>query len=553
MALVPVFAGNRIRLANLPANATDRDKAWWQDEQVRRTKVVRRRMYYDGEQYDAENVKAMLACHMDPMVDRLPEHQRLHAYSTQIGEAVDFIADQLASGFMLVAKDAQVQEVVDQMVANTDTLSGGDDDEKVEINCDEPLAEALKAGDSPYRVCWDPIEQQPFLELWDSEQITFVNPFGSLVTKVIREEVVWVIDEQGDDRQVTQRMEYHIVTNEFGQDECVEDEYWDAEEAYRSREFLGIPLIPWGLLRGMKKSLRAYRGDSVITSKAMDAADRYDAVEQTAWLIARYNSHGNLVVIGDGAEIQVESAGKVEKDVADVLTFPTGTQAVAMVLPTDPQMIEHQRKVLAESIYQTFGLTRVEAETLEGLGAISGYALEILNRKSEGTFRRIRRQWRKDWHALLDLLLDVTAYKQQAKLQAVFEGVITEVDLEDPDFRLPLDAVVSVAFWEIDPDEVFPNRVVEIRMGSAFIVDDVAIRDDFTAKLIDQKTALKQRGYDDDEIKEIFDATEAAKPKIEDQLALQGRIDPNTGKTIGAGSLTDTNRPGATGPSGAKQ
>jgi hypothetical protein len=135
----------------------------------------------------------------------------------------------------------------------------------------------------------------------------------------------------------------------------------------------------------------------------------------------------------------------------------------------------------------------------------------------------------------------------------VFEGVITEVDLEDPDFRLPLDAVVSVAFWEIDPDEVFPNRVVEIRMGSAFIVDDVAIRDDFTAKLIDQKTALKQRGYDDDEIKEIFDATEAAKPKIEDQLALQGRIDPNTGKTIGAGSLTDTNRPGATGPSGAKQ
>ena len=80
---------------------------------------------------------------------------------------------------------------------------------------------------------------------------------------------------------------------------------------------LELPFLPWCLLRSQVRSLSATRGESVMTQQAMECADRYNAVEQVAWLIARYNSHGNLAVIGDAASLKAQQEERVEKDVAE--------------------------------------------------------------------------------------------------------------------------------------------------------------------------------------------------------------------------------------------
>jgi hypothetical protein len=71
---------------------------------------------------------------------------------------------------------------------------------------------------------------------------------------------------------------------------------------------------------------------------------------------------------------------------------------------------------------------------------------------------------------------------------------------------------VQVAFWDVDPDQVFPNRKLQIPMGVGFVVDQVLIRDDFVAKLISREEALRQRGYDDEAIDRIGDELDAANP-----------------------------------------
>jgi hypothetical protein len=522
--LLPIMANGRIRLVNVEGTG-EKDVWQAQEEQARQQGIARRRAYYHGEQFDDENWAAAKACGIDPWTQRMPEHERKHAYSTQIAESVNFIADQLAEGFRLTPAADQVAELVAAVAANTEILNGGDDDE--DLVCDELLNEALVTGDVPYEVLWDPINELPFVQFWDAEQVEIDNPYGQHIEQVTRTEVIWVDDPtpgQDGKKQVTERAVYGLHLNERFVMECRRDTYWDNDPDPRESRWLGVPMVPWGVLRGNKRGLRGFRGDSIVTSQCMDTADRYNAVEQHSYLIARYNSHGNLVITGDGALLQLKDSSKVSKDVADVLLFPGGTTAVPLTLPTDPQMIEHQRKVCSDAIYASFGLVRVEPDTLSSLGGVSGYALEILNRKSEGTFRRIRRYWRKSWIQWVNLILDVTAYSQAAPI-SVLDVETREVaepdrlaelgiDFDDPELIMPDGLMPVVLFEQVNPLEVYPDRNVEVEMASGYIVDNVQIRDDYTAKLITRKQALKQRGYRDDEIQDMLDDFEAQAPEV---------------------------------------
>lgn len=533
MPLQPIVLGGRVRLINVPLDAGARERWVSEEENVRRFEVSRRRMYYGGEQYDKENLERMETLGLDPLVDRLPEHERLHAYSTQIQESIDFIADQMAAEFSWTPEDESVTELLEAALTSSDQFTGDDDEAKVSI--ENVLREALVAGDTAAWIRWDPTEGVPYVELWESEQVqfTWAERDRTLLEEVVLSEVRWVVNEHGEDRQVTERQVFSLRVNEFGVEECLREVFWDDEEAPREVEWLGLPFIPWSLLRADKKGLRPQRGSSLITDQVMSHADRYNANEQSSYLIARYNSHGNVVIIGDAATVESRESEVVHKDVADVLAFPHGTSVEAITLPTDPKMIEHQRSVLMDAIYGAFGLVRVDQETLVGLSGVSGYALEILNRKTDGTFRRIRRAFLQDLRGLLGMVLDVAAY-----------GGYDDADMEMVTAE-GLDGIVveSPAWWLIDPDEVFPNRAVEMRVGGSYIVDDVMIRQDYEAGLVSRREALRKRGYEDDDITQIEQEIEDEKPASSTGEATFQRV-----VTAGAalnGGANDAPTPGA--------
>src|SRR6187551_166907 len=101
MPLMPVLLGGKIRLVDMPAGASSEEQYLIEEENLRRISVARSRMYYEGSQYDVQNLNAMSACGLDPLHDRLPEHERIHAYATQVRDSIDFIADQIAESFAL--------------------------------------------------------------------------------------------------------------------------------------------------------------------------------------------------------------------------------------------------------------------------------------------------------------------------------------------------------------------------------------------------------------------------------------------------------------------
>jgi hypothetical protein len=498
VALARQYTNGRLRLMQFPG-ATQSSREQWlaEQESLRRQAVEKRRLYLNGNQYDEENATAKQAAN----VDRLPEHLRLHAYSTQIGEAVEFITDQLAEQFLVTADDSAVQGLIDAVFASSEVLTAGSGSPK-DVAIDDVLRDALTAGDTPVRVQWDMVRGEPYLEFWDSEQVFMEFGERDALVRVIRDEVGWQPGMDGE-VQVNEKHTFDLTFNALGVREARYRLFVDDEEQPRIVQMLGLPFIPWTLLRADAKTVRAVRGESLITDQAMNTADRYNAVEQVSWLIARYNSHGNLVVVGDAAMLQLQNDDRIQKDVADVLRFPGGTAAFPLALPTDPKMIEHQRQVLADHLYAAFGLTRVDPDTLSNIGGISGYALEILNRKTEGTFRRIRRRWVADVRRLLSMVLDLAAYKQA-------EPLLLAPPVED---FLSLDLPMpETSFWDVDPMQVYANRGVEIRMGSGYIVDDVLIRDDFVAGLISRAEALRRRGTDDTDIAKIQDEIKAEEP-----------------------------------------
>jgi hypothetical protein len=511
-----------------------RDRSRRREEEERCDIIARNRAYYKGEQYDRDN-----CWQMDQMVQAgdlqrwqlLPEHLRLHPYSTQIADSVDFIANQLADGFTITSKDARVQRVIDDAVDNTELLRN-DSDEPMAF--DEIIVDGAQGGDVPYEVVWDPIEGVASWEFWPAEQVAFDVPTGSWVKTVTRRQEIIVEDTGANgellEREVQETAVYDLALRDDGQSgvrqECRKRIYWDGdgEDDPRSVEWLGLPFIPWGVIKVDKKSLRGYRGDPLITKQTCQAADRYNANEQQAYLIARYNAHGNLGVVGDASYLKLQADdNKIPKDVSDVVGFPGGTQLYMLSLPTDPRMIEHTRQVTADQMYSSFGLVRVEPDTLVGLGTPSGYALEILNRKTDGTIRRIRRVIKTDSIRLVNLTLDVTAYRQGV---AITDPILARALEDDPELAADVVGFIPErADWaEVDPAGVFPNRKIEIRMGSGYIVDEVMIRDDYVNGLISLEEALRRRGYDPDEVEQIIGEIDArAQKKMDQQLQIAGR------------------------------
>jgi hypothetical protein len=193
-ALVPFRVFGRTALVQLPVSGDPQEWALAKQNEARVIEVLKRRMYFEGEQYADENRSAADACGLNPDVERLPEHLRKHAYSTQIAEAVLYLADRLSDGWAIRSEDPAVQRVIDDMVAANDALSAEDEDGDVVMVCDDQLREAMVAQDVPVYVGWDPVVQVPVLDFWESEHVEVRMASTKLIDKVIRTDVVWRTD-----------------------------------------------------------------------------------------------------------------------------------------------------------------------------------------------------------------------------------------------------------------------------------------------------------------------------------------------------------------------
>ena len=446
-------------------------------ENGRRIEQIRmNRAYYDGTQKDQDNEvigAPDAAGHRTPV----PEHEKLVAYSTQIQECVDYIASQLASGFQVTAADPAVQEIIAGTLSNSPDLASDDDEDELAVVMQ--FIEALIAGDVAVRVRWDVDAQMPWFEFWESEEVDFqFDPDNRYrLQRVVLSEVVWQENEIGDNVEVRRERHWEIDT-ESGM--CVIKTLID-NEVQGEPEVTPYDFIPWRMWRGLRKRMRRSRGESLITPRIRALADRYDATGQLSFVIGRYNSHGNLAVIGDSALLQANADARISKDVADVLTFPGGTALTTIQLTTDATMIEHQTGLATDSIYSAFGITRLDTSTMEGLGNLSGYALEILNRKTGSTFDRVARQLARDIRSTLNVAIDVYAVQMG-------DPSVEDVEME----------VAQVAY-----DAVYPNRAMKIILGSGYIVDSVMQRDDFTAGLVSRRWVLQQRGMSQPDIDAI--------------------------------------------------
>lgn len=454
------------------------------------------RRYYAGEQYAEQNLAAQT---MAPGGEPVPEHDKHIAYSTQVQECIDYVSALLGKGFQVTADDKQVQAIVDGTLSASPDLASDDDADT--INVVSVLRDALVAGDVAVRVRWDPETQLPWLEFWESEAVDFhfADDNRFRLERVILTETVWVDDGAGTAGvEVSRERTWEMQTQIDGTSQCVIVTRDDGEIVGEPAP-TGLDFIPWRMWRGQKKRIRAVRGETVVTKRMRDLADRYDAVEHLAFRITRYNSHGNLAVIGDGALLTTQADARVMKDVADVLTFPGGTDLIEVSLNANPEMIQHQRDVILDAMFSAFGISRLDSDTVKGLGDISGYALEILNRKSEGTFDQIGKQLARDIRSTLNLALDMHALLSDQTEQA---PVIGEELPEQPE---------EEQGEPIDVDEVFTNRKMTIVMGTGYIVDDAMQREDFTAGLVSRRYVLEKRGLDPKEIDKIQGEVEKEK------------------------------------------
>lgn len=482
-----------------------RETALRRENELRIEEIETARQWYEGTQYDDANQSAYDAIPAeDGKPAKLPEHMKLIAYSTQIQESVDYIAAQLADSFQIEAKDSKVQEVVDGTLSNSPDLASDDDED--EINVTTQFRDALIAGDIAVHVRWDAEKEMPWFEFWEGESVDFQfseeNRFQ--LERVILTQMVWR-PNLGDGELTEVHQEKHWLMDAVA-GKCMVVTFEDQKMV--STEYEPWSFIPWRMWRGQRKKVRQTRGQSVVTKRIRDIAGRYDATEQLSFVIGRYNSHGNLAVVGDSALILSKDDARIRKDVADVLTFPGGTALQVIQLPSDTQMLNHQHDTCLDSIYSAFGLARLDHTTVQGLGQMSGYALEILNRKTDGTFGQIGKQLARDIRSSLNVALDVYA-------EAMGMNQILDED-EAPEIVGDVDVAELVpgeeAEPEVDVDEVFSDRSMKITLGGGYIVDNVMLRDDYTAKLVSRRYVLEQRGLGKEQIDQIEEEIDGEAP-----------------------------------------
>lgn len=461
----------------------------------RRAAVVHRREYYEGVQYGRENTMtaeefgAQEGTAFDPTWQRLPEHVRLHNYSDHIQESIDFLADQISGQYILTADDP-VQEWAERQWKRSGLAHRRQDIARETMIAGDLFCYVAQAPHS------DPDEPQAVWQLWEAEsvEVDYDPDNWRRMVEVRTEEKRVVLDEDDNEQEERWVHRYSLlklpVVKVNADDEIIEtDEKQFVEECVVILEIngrqesvtaLGLPFIPWVHIHGENESLRSSFGRSMISGQVMETVDRFNAVNQLEFQAVRYNSFGNAVVVGDEAYLRDrgngDSAYTVSKDVADILVFPGGTDVEPLTLSINVEAYQDQREILIDELFGLFGLERIDQKQISSFGGVSGYALEILNRKTDGTFTRIVENQKQGIEEMIDMGLRVDAYVRASQ--------------ED--------------FWTVDVDAQWPNREVEVDFGTAYIVDEVAVRDDFVARLISQEEALRKRGYDEDEIKKIM-------------------------------------------------
>ena len=201
--------GNRI---GPELGSKKQEELYWEERRV--DEVRQRRKYYDGTQFDQKN--QLRAEALQTTVDLLPEHEKLHAYSTQIPESVDFVASQMTESFQLESKDKAVGELILTALRRSPDLRSGDDDTNVSLT--NVLRDALIAQDAPVHVRWDPVAGTAWPEFWDSENVQFHYDEENrhLLRKVTIRQWVWDTLADGSEVKRQQRREWSLMFTRQG-------------------------------------------------------------------------------------------------------------------------------------------------------------------------------------------------------------------------------------------------------------------------------------------------------------------------------------------------
>lgn len=444
-------------------------------------------LYYDNKQYEEENQARIAAEGRDPK-ERLPEHLRKHEYSGVIGDSVDFIIDQLMEE---VSVEVEVVNEVEEETKSMELEGSKPKEAKVpeeqilmedvwQFNEMDMMApdlgrEAIVSGDSYVLLTWDEIEQKVKIIAYSADMVDPVysqdnyDKYDRVTITYAKREIIDSIEQWVDYKE-----EYMLLMNEAGFLECVKNVFINDEDKPRWTTILGLPFIPIIHVRALRTRLRQSFGDSLI-EKVIGDADRYNAICQLEYLIGRYNSTGHLALFGEAAKIDAKQL-YLGSDVADFYAFDNAVTAQTIFLPTDDTIINSQKATLERHMYKKFGLQKMELEDFSGFGAPSGYALEIINRKSEGVFRRIRKEITKAFNKIFDMMLDITAIRMSSSLE----------------------------HWLVDAQVIYPNRDVKFNFGSVYVVDDQQIRDDYAQGLISLRKALMLKGYSENEAVQII-------------------------------------------------
>lgn len=457
------------------------------DETERNAKLPayeRSQLYYDGAQYDQENEDLADRTGYTARGLRLPEHLRKHAYSSHIQEAIDVLADMFAEG---ISFDGQYAELLNQWWPTTG----------MEERADDWFRESIIKGDVYAVPDFDPINESMSVDFWEAESVWPVYQRDDWRKLARYYQYQTILDEEGQEKQqqivwILLETPVPVVNDNIDALDTVDMEFPPdrfiqqlVEYVFEDDELIDViphqkGFFPLVHARGdTRHKLRSMFGDSMVTRKVQGTADRYNALGQLGFRVARQNSFSTIAVVGDSASLGAGSRDEsIAKDIADVLRFPGGTDVKPIQLPSDPRMMEYQQKLLEKNLYKEFGLTKIDLEDFGGLGTISGYALEVLNRKERATYKRVRKNALAGIRDLANRMLDV---------HAIATGVMAGQN-----------------WWEIDPLEVYPERTgIEIVMGSGDIVDAVADRDDFTVGLVSREYVLRRKGLDTTEITKV--------------------------------------------------
>ena len=472
------------------------NKAEHEEERAIRIKdYLRYWKYYDTEQYDKENKDTKLSLGKREE-DRLPEHLRNHAYSGVIGDGIDFITDQLMDNLSIEVKSNKELE-------SGEADPDGDipeeqtkfqeiwDESDMDLEAPDLTREALISADSYILLKWDEAEKIVKILPYEAESISPI--YSSKNHKRMLMATIYSIEySEAEAADIEVREQYALAQTSEGYQECVYLKFEGDNENPTEASLLNIPFIPIVHLRAIRKKLRKSFGESLVR-KVMGDTDRFNSVSQLEFQIGRYNSTGHLALFGAESQIKAEQLF-LGGEANDFWAFPSTTEAKVIALPTDTTVIENQRNVLEKNMYKKMGIQKMDLEDIQGMGAPSGFSLEILNRKTDGVFSRIQKELSKGYITVFSYALDMQAIMESGK-----------------------------PWWKVDPLKIYPNRTINFTFGSLFVADSEQIRQDYVAGLISRKRALMQKGISEtDAIKmaeEVEDDQEAADASANEGLA----------------------------------